>query len=68
MEAQDLVRLVQIIDNYAERGAMKGDEIYVVGQLREKLRYTLKQLQEQNENEETPEEEEKTEPSKKKSK
>lgn len=34
---QDMVTMVNIIDVSAERGAYKGNELSVVGQLREKL-------------------------------
>jgi hypothetical protein len=34
---QDLVTVVNIIDACSQRGAIKGDELAVVGQLREKF-------------------------------
>ena len=42
---QDMVTMVNIIDVSAERGAYKGNELAVVGQLREKLAAFVKQHQ-----------------------
>jgi hypothetical protein len=42
---QDMVTMVNIIDVSAERGSYKGNELAVVGQLREKLAAFVKQHQ-----------------------
>lgn len=57
---QDMVTMVNVIDVCAERGAFKGNELAVVGQLREKLAAFVKENQpaEAAEGEETIEENE----------
>lgn len=42
---QDMVTMVNIIDVCSERGAYKGNELAVIGQLREKLAAFVKQHQ-----------------------
>ena len=42
---QDMVTMVNIIDVCSERGAFKGNELSVVGQLREKLAAFVKENQ-----------------------
>lgn len=46
---QDLAIAVNLIDACVERGAFKGNEIYNVGQLREKLASIVVAAQRQNE-------------------
>lgn len=48
---QDLAITVNLIDACVERGAFKGNEIYNVGQLREKLASVVIAAQKQNEGE-----------------
>lgn len=55
---QDIVTVVQIIDACSERGAFKGEELSVVGQVREKFNTIV---QANLPKEEVKEEEEKTE-------
>ena len=42
---QDMVTMVNIIDVCSERGAFKGNELSVVGQLREKLALFVRENQ-----------------------
>ena len=58
---QDMVTMVNIIDVCSERGAFKGNELSVVGQLREKLAAFVKENQPAAEGEGTIEETEITE-------
>lgn len=46
---QDLAMAVNLIDAAVERGAFKGNEIYNVGQLREKLATVVIEAQKANE-------------------
>lgn len=52
---QDMVTMVNIIDVCSERGAYKGNELAVVGQLREKLAAFVKLHQPATDAEETAE-------------
>lgn len=52
---QDMVTMVNIIDVCSERGAYKGNELAVVGQLREKLAAFVKLHQPATDAEETDE-------------
>lgn len=54
---QDLTIVVSIIDACSERGAFKGNELAVVGQVREKISAFVKQNQQKNEQPEPTEEE-----------
>lgn len=46
---QDLAMVVNLIDAAVERGAFKGNEIYNIGQLREKLATVVIEAQKVNE-------------------
>lgn len=50
---QDLSVIISIIDVCSERGAFKGNELMVVGQLREKISAFVKQNQPQPEDKPT---------------
>jgi hypothetical protein len=54
---QDLTVVVSIIDVCSERGAFKGNELMVVGQIREKIAAFVKQNQPQEEKKEQTTEE-----------
>ena len=55
---QDMITIVNIIDVCSERGAFKGNELAVVGQLREKIAAFVKANQPQTDQ---PQTEQKTE-------
>lgn len=53
---QDLTIVVSIIDVCSERGAFKGNELAIVGQVREKISAFVKQNQQKDEQPESNEE------------
>lgn len=53
---QDLTIVVSIIDVCSERGAFKGNELAIVGQVREKISAFVKQNQQKDEQSESNEE------------